>query len=130
MQTHTLFLSGCLGGCDFIILITNMPQLKVSLSLDSSRERDTFNCGVFVECGNMQKKKKVDSVRERLPLVGRVSSNFCGYRMPCGQRGGSLRPYSRFSRPKPLLFLQSTSSIVLTMASRPRSRPNTSNKIW
>jgi hypothetical protein len=30
------------------------------------------------------------------------------------QRDGSLRPYSRFSRPEPLLFLSSSSSIVLT----------------
>jgi hypothetical protein len=34
--------------------------------------------------------------------------NFCGYRVPCGQRDGSLRPYSRFSRQEPLLFYQVT----------------------
>jgi hypothetical protein len=41
-----------------------------------------------------------------------------------------LRPYSRFSRPEPLLFLPSSSSIVLTRLSGPRSRPTTSQKIW
>jgi hypothetical protein len=33
----------------------------------------------------------------------------------------SLRQYSRFSRPEPLLFLSSSSSIVLTRLSGPRS---------
>jgi hypothetical protein len=43
---------------------------------------------------------------ERPPLVGEVIANFCGYRVPRGQRDGSLRPYSRFSRQEPLLFYQ------------------------
>jgi hypothetical protein len=43
---------------------------------------------------------------ERPPLVGEVSANFCGYRMPRCQRDGSLRQYSRLSRPEPLLFFQ------------------------
>jgi hypothetical protein len=50
--------------------------------------------------------------------------------VPHGQRHGSLRPYSRFSRPEPLLFLSSSSSVVLTRLSRARSRPTTSQKIW
>jgi hypothetical protein len=37
-------------------------------------------------------------------------------------------PYSRLSRPEPLLFLPSSSSIVLMRLSEPRSRPNTSQK--
>jgi hypothetical protein len=82
------------------------------------------------------KKNSVIWVRERTteterpPLIGEVSSNFCGYRVPRGQRDGSLRPYSRISRPEPLLFLPSSSSIVLTRLSGPRSRPTTSQKIW
>jgi hypothetical protein len=43
---------------------------------------------------------------ERPPLVGEVSANFCEYRVPRGQHEGSLRPYSRISRPEPLLFFQ------------------------
>jgi hypothetical protein len=43
---------------------------------------------------------------ERLPLVGEVIANVCGYRVPRGQRDGSLRSYSRFSRQEPLLFYQ------------------------
>jgi hypothetical protein len=48
------------------------------------------------------KKSYVASVRERTiptewpPLVGEVSANFCGYRVPRGQREGSLRPYLGF----------------------------------
>jgi hypothetical protein len=42
---------------------------------------------------------------ERPQLVGEISANFCWYRVPLGQRHGSLRPYSRLSRPEPLLFL-------------------------
>jgi hypothetical protein len=34
--------------------------------------------------------------------------------MPRSQRDGSLRPYSRLFRPEPLLFLSSSSSILLT----------------
>jgi hypothetical protein len=47
-----------------------------------------------------------------------------------GQRGGSIQPYSRFSRPEQILSLPSSSSIVLTRLSGPRSRPITSRKIW
>jgi hypothetical protein len=36
---------------------------------------------------------------ERPPLVGKVSANFCGQRVPHGQRYRSLRSYSRISRP-------------------------------
>jgi hypothetical protein len=45
--------------------------------------------------------------------------------VPRGQRDWSLRPYSRFSRPEPLPFLSSSSSVVLTRLSGPRSRPTT-----
>jgi hypothetical protein len=43
---------------------------------------------------------------ERPPLVGEVIANLYGWRMPRGQRDGSLRPYSGFSRQEPLLFYQ------------------------
>jgi hypothetical protein len=64
---------------------------------------------------------------ERPPLVGEVSAIFCGYRVSRGQCDGT---YSRFSRPEPLLFLSSSSSIVLMRLSGPNSRPTTSQKIW
>jgi hypothetical protein len=42
-----------------------------------------------------------------------------------GQRDESLRPYSRIYTPELLLFLPSSSSVVLTRLSGPRSRPTT-----
>jgi hypothetical protein len=60
---------------------------------------------------------------------GEVSANFCGWKVPRGQRDGSIRPYSWYSRPEPLLFLSSSSSIALTRLSGPRSRPTNSQKI-
>jgi hypothetical protein len=66
---------------------------------------------------------------ERPPLVDEVSANFFGWKVPRGQRDGSLWPYSRFSRLELLLFVSSSSSIVLTRLSGPRFRPTTSQKI-
>jgi hypothetical protein len=67
---------------------------------------------------------------ERQPLVGEVSTDFCGQRVQRGQLEGSLRPYSRFSEPKPLFFLSSSSSVVLMRLSGPRSSPTNSQQIW
>jgi hypothetical protein len=50
---------------------------------------------------------------ERPPLVGEVIVNFCGLRVPRGQRDGSLRPYSRYSRQEPLLFYQVAPKLYL-----------------
>jgi hypothetical protein len=66
---------------------------------------------------------------ERTPLVSEVNANFDGQRVSNGQRDEFLRPYSRLSRPKPLLFLPSSSSVVLTRLSGPHSRPTTSQII-
>jgi hypothetical protein len=51
---------------------------------------------------------------ERPPLVGEVSVNFAD----CGCRGGTVRPYSRLSRLKLLLYLPSSSSVVLTRTAK------------
>jgi hypothetical protein len=50
----------------------------------------------------------------------------CGLRVLSCQYNESLQPYSRFYRPEPLLLIPSSSSIVLTRLSGPRSRPTTS----
>jgi hypothetical protein len=47
-----------------------------------------------------------------------------------GQRGGSLTAVNSISRSEPLLLLSSSSSIVVTRLSGPRSRPTTSQNIW
>jgi hypothetical protein len=62
-------------------------------------------------------------------LVGEVTANFFGQRMLRGLRNGSAWLYSRLSRPEPLLFLSSSSSIVLMRLSGLRSRPSTFQKI-
>jgi hypothetical protein len=46
---------------------------------------------------------------EQLQLVGEVGANFCGQRVPRGQRDGSLGQYSRISKHieiKTQIFLQ------------------------
>jgi hypothetical protein len=49
-------------------------------------------------------------------LSVKLVPTFADRGVPRGQRDGSLRPYSRFSRQEPLLFLPSSSSIVLNEA--------------
>jgi hypothetical protein len=84
---------------------------------------------VYVKKVSLKKTSSVAWVRartiptERPPLVREVSANF--WAMPRGQWVGTLRPYSRRSRPEPLLFLPSSSSVVLTRLSGHRSRPTT-----
>jgi hypothetical protein len=56
---------------------------------------------------------------ERPPLVGEVSANV----LRIEERNGSLWPYSRFSRPEPLLILPSSFSVVLTRLSGPVLEP-------
>jgi hypothetical protein len=53
---------------------------------------------------------------DRATAAGEISANVCGWRELRDQHNGSLRPYSRLSRPEPILFPPSTSSIVLTTA--------------
>jgi hypothetical protein len=53
---------------------------------------------------------------ERPPLVGEVSANFCGYRVPRDQRDRSLRPYSRISRPRIILSVLQNCNFVVVMA--------------
>jgi hypothetical protein len=43
--------------------------------------------------------RKRTILTERPSLVGEVSANFCGERVPRGQRDRSLRPYSPIYRP-------------------------------
>jgi hypothetical protein len=89
----------------------------------------------ILETSEDGKQNSVALVRERtVPierplLVGEVSTNFCGWRVSRGQHNGSPRPYSWISRLELLLFLPSSSSIVLTRLSGPCSRPTTSQKI-
>jgi hypothetical protein len=55
--------------------------------------------------------RKRTILTERQQLVGEVSANFCGLRVPRGQRDGSLRPYSRLSRLNITRTLAQTTSL-------------------
>jgi hypothetical protein len=55
--------------------------------------------------------------------TGEVSANFCEYRAFRGQRNGTLPLLISLCRPEPLLLPSSSSSIILTRLSGPRSRP-------
>jgi hypothetical protein len=101
--------------------------------------RSVGSSGAVVCCRITTAATKTDSVAwvcertiatELPPLVSEVCANFRGYRGVLWLEQRTPRPYSRFSRPGPLLFLPSSSSIVLTRLSGPRSRPTTSQKIW
>jgi hypothetical protein len=83
----------------------------------------------YVDCAT-EAHRRIWRSSERQPLIDEVSANFCGQRVSHGQRNGSPRPYSRISRPEPLLSLPSRSSSVFTRLSGPHSRPATSQKMW
>jgi hypothetical protein len=57
---------------------------------------------------------------DRPPLVGEVSGNLCGRGCCVVSSTNSHGRYSRFSRPEPLLFHSSSSSVILTRLSGPR----------
>jgi hypothetical protein len=67
----------------------------------------------------------------RLSESAKLVPTFADRGVPRGQREGSLRPCSRFSRPEPLLFLSSSSSKLLTRLSGHRSEKSgsTGNRI-
>jgi hypothetical protein len=57
---------------------------------------------------------------ERPPLSAKLVPTLADRELSRSQRGDPLRPYSRFSRPESLLFLQSSSSFILTRLNGPR----------
>jgi hypothetical protein len=93
-----------------------LPILKRKRPDDLINNKNNHCFSVLYKLFIKNKLNSVARVRERTlpserpPFVGGVSANVCGERVPCGQRDGSLRPYSRISRPEPLLFLPSCSS--------------------
>jgi hypothetical protein len=66
---------------------------------------------------------------ERSSFVDEVSANFCEYRVRRGQRDGSVWTYSPLSRPLPILYLPTSSSIIFARLGGPSSRPSTYQKI-
>jgi hypothetical protein len=85
---------------------------------------------IFIGCDGVM----ADPIRVKCVHLGGKDSftSFCSPKqnLLLKERDGFQRPYSRFSRPGLLLFLPSSSSVVLTRQSGPRSKPTTSQKIW
>jgi hypothetical protein len=67
-------------------------------------------------------KKQTNSLAWVRRLSAKLVPTFVDRGPSRSQHNGSLRPYSRISRPEPLLFLPSSSLIVLTRPSGPRYR--------
>jgi hypothetical protein len=70
----------------------------------------------YSNCNSMALVRERTIPTERPPLVGEVNASFLLIEVSRGQADGSLRPYSRIFRPEPLLFLLSSSSVVLNEA--------------
>jgi hypothetical protein len=62
-------------------------------------------------------RSETNKLRGLIPPVNYTDRATVACRVLRGQHNGSLRPYSRLSRPEPLLFLPSSSSVVLTRQS-------------
>jgi hypothetical protein len=105
---------------DFRRLINKRLALNVSLKPKKLLKQQSSSSTIQYS-GRLERNTRTIPT-ERPPLVGEVSANFCGYMVPRGQRDVSLLPYSQLSRPEPLLFLSSSSSVVLTRLSGSRSR--------
>jgi hypothetical protein len=95
-------------------------QVNIHCSMKTTKNKET---------NSMALGRKRTIPTDRPPLVCEVSANFCRYRVSRGECNRSPRLYSRFSRPEPLLFLPSSSSVVFTRLSGPCSRPTISQKI-
>jgi hypothetical protein len=88
-------------------------------------------------CGKVPTFKKIPWLESASELYRPSDQRLCAKLMPTSAHRGCrvvrvTDPYgcTRFSRPEQLLFLSSSSSIVLTRLRGPGSRPTTSQKIW
>jgi hypothetical protein len=134
VAVHTVVLVGYSQHC--LLRVRNV-SCKVAGSLGTFTDLE-YSSG-FLNPHTQTNKKTTNSVAlvrdrsiatERPPLVGEGSANFWGWRVLRGKRNGSPWPYSRLSRPEPLLYLPSSSSIVLTRLSGHSSISTTSQKMW
>jgi hypothetical protein len=101
-----------------------------TVKLKTKSQETNFNTLFCEQKNSVPWVREQTILTERPKLVGELSANFCGWRESRGQSDESPWPYSRLSRPVPILCLPSSSSIILTRMSVPRSRPTTSQKIW
>jgi hypothetical protein len=97
-------------------------------TLKGSWQYSVLRYKIMLQTRHSRKKNSLVWVRERTmpsgrPLSAKLVPTFADRRCH-----GFLCPYSRLPREVPLVFLSSSSSIVLTRLSGPRCRPNTSQK--
>jgi hypothetical protein len=74
--------------------------------LNSYRKQTCNNLKIAILLFSVAWVRERTILTEWPPLVGEVSANFCGNRVPRGQHDRSLWLYSRLSGPEPLLFFQ------------------------
>jgi hypothetical protein len=130
LGTHWIGWVDRVAGLNNIAKLNSLPYR--SSNFDSSVIQPVASRSSGYATAVLQHKKPGAWVPEQSDrrLSAKLVPTFAVRRVPRGRPNGSLRPYTRFFRPEPLLFLSSSSSIVLTRLSGPRSRPTTSQKIW
>jgi hypothetical protein len=101
-----------------------------------------MDCRVLVEISQannyVQKKKETPLSESASELYRRSDRHLLAKKVPTfedrgvsrGQRDVSLRPYWRFSRPKPLLLFQVAPQLYSQGWVDPVPRPTTTQKIW
>jgi hypothetical protein len=102
-------LEACFSSINQMRLALLTYDWNTSISIRPQREHLTSSFlkinYLSISTGATKKINSVASVREltlpteRPPLVGEVSANFFGQKVPRGQHDWSLQPYSRLSRP-------------------------------
>jgi hypothetical protein len=106
-----------------LLYLRRIYSIRNTLTNENCNNNNNNNNSVALSAGEVCRPKDPR-------LSAKLMPTFADRGASRGQRGGSLRPQSRFSRPEPLLFLSSSSSIVLTRLNGPRSTPTTSKKNW
>jgi hypothetical protein len=115
----------CLNVKVHVFLSSHLPLIKQSMI---RKKRST---SIHHKKNSMASVCERTIPTERPPLVGEVNANLCANTsVSRGHRNGFPRPYSRISRPQPLFFLPSSSSVVLKRLSGSHSRPTTFQKMY
>jgi hypothetical protein len=111
------------------------------LELGSSLADRMTSSGLELQLGNVSGLIEIPSGAYQAPLIAKTNTNdnrlsaklvrtFADRGCHVVSVTDPLLPYSRFSKPEPLVFLSSSSSVFITRLSGPRSRPTTSQKMY
>jgi hypothetical protein len=111
--------------------ITHVPSLSIQYIMKVCKDRGDKAPHILNFCVRLKTKKttlrdfgpRTNYTDRAIAACWRSSVNFCRYRVLRGKRNGFPRSLSRFSRLEPLLFLPSSSSVVLTRLSGPDPDP-------